>query len=236
MDLDGREGPAIGLVPQAPDLAHAGGLPALPAVSPEQLAECIRLFGLRPLIDQPQVPCEVYEILQARVPTVRHIPQGAQMAVSQALAGIVQAYCTHKSVPALWQLVAFAKLVLRPAPGKGKPSAEDMALLIRHRIGRLLKGDLMALWVETCAQYPQGSERRRTSSNSHRRTDPNKAGPLTQQQLDRVRQLLSDGAAKKALQLLNSAGVHDPSDPMVLARLQELHPPPHVLLSRNWCP
>ena len=88
----------------------------------------------------------------------------------------------------------------------------------------------MALWVETCAQYPPIQAGKRTSRTPPRGADPSQAGPLSQQQLDRVRQLLSDGAGKKALQLLNSAGLHDPSDPHVLARLKELHPPPHEQL------
>jgi hypothetical protein len=48
--------------------------------------------------------------------------------------------------------------------------------------------------------------------------------PLSSDQLQRVRQLLSEGAAKKALQLLDSVGTHDPWDPFVWNRLQELHP------------
>jgi hypothetical protein len=39
----------------------------------------------------------------------------------------------------------------------------------------------------------------------------------------RIRQLFAEGAAKKALQLLNSTGSHDPYEPHVWSKLQELH-------------
>ena len=40
----------------------------------------------------------------------------------------------------------------------------------------------------------------------------------------RVRELVAEGASKKALQLLTSSGIHDSSDPGVLQRLGMLHP------------
>ena len=40
----------------------------------------------------------------------------------------------------------------------------------------------------------------------------------------RVRELVAEGASKKALQLLTSSGIHDSSDPGLLRRLGMLHP------------
>ena len=47
---------------------------------------------------------------------------------------------------------------------------------------------------------------------------------LSSDQLARVRQLLAEGAAKKALQSLTSEGSHDPTNPFIWNRLLELHP------------
>ena len=211
------------------DLAHGTGLPPLPSLNPEQLVESIRVFGLRPLVGNTHPPCEIETLLKARIPTMRHIPNAIQREASQALAGAIQSYCSQKDTGSLWLLISFAKLILRPVAGKGKNPGDQTAVILRQRIGRFLKGDTHGLWNDACAQYPDainggtGPKRQRASHPPPRGEHP---CPLTQSQLDRVRQLLADGAAKKALQLLNSSGVHDPTDPTVLQRLEALHPPP----------
>lgn len=209
------------------DIAHASALSTVhPLLDPQCLIESIRLFGMRPLGEHLLAPTDLPTLLGARVPTIRHVPNAAQRDVSQGLAGVIQAYCAQKSLPALWQMLGFAKLILRPAPGRKKTSGEELTLLLRSRLDRLTKGDMAGLWQDVLAQYPTALQPRKSGEQRGGQSSKPGDGPLTQAQLDRVRQLLSEGAAKKALQLLNSVGVHDPSDASVWKTLEDLHPQP----------
>ena len=204
------------------DIAHATTLLMPPLMTPAQMADSIRFFGMRPLSQHLIAPTDILTMLGARIPTIRHVPNAAQRDVSQALAGVIQAYCSDRGPATLWQMLAFAKMILRPAPGKKEVPSEQLVVLLRHRISRLQKGDLHGLWGEACSQFPQTANG--VTDRAQPRRQGSTEGPLSPQQLDRVRQLLSEGAAKKALQLLNSAGTHDPNDVKVWARLEELHP------------
>ena len=96
---------------------------------------------------------------------------------------------------------------------------------VQRRLRLFLRADLETLWKEALEEHPDSLNAGggvQTRQRKRQRVAPDR--PLSSEQLTRIRQQLAEGAAKKALQLLNSVGSHDPWDPHVWNRLKELHP------------
>ena len=171
-------------------------------------------------------------ILGIRAPTVRHLPAALQDDVSMALGGAISRYCRSPSTDHLFAILAFPKLVLRSPMLRGPRARDNMFLAIKGRLRAFMQGELMALCEELLRDTgPLTTAGPETRSRKRARLEatPSAIPPRT---LDRVRQLVGEGAARKALDTLLSTGTHDPTDPAVLHKLRSLHPQaPQPILS-----
>ena len=157
----------------------------------------------------------------AKVSTIRHLPAAILVEVGNALGCCIHTYCRNPTLPAMFALQGFAKLILRPARTVGKYSTDQTVDAVRQRLALLQKGDLESLWTMLKDDRSDGvgtrvAKRRRTTV----------VDELPQGFVRRLENLVAEGAPKKALTILSSAGAHDPNDPEVWAKLRELHPGP----------
>ena len=220
--------PAQVAPPPEVDLAD----PGIPRAAP------IRLVATRAVLLPARLPMPVKDILALRAPTIRHVPSKVQGLVSEALAAAVNHYLRDPSDVALFALLAFPKLTLRPVNVRGKFSVDMSAATISTRVQRFLQGDLEALCEEVTREADSLEVGVETRSKKRARTGgSSESEPINPNVLRRVRQLVAEGAPRKALQVLNSSGIHDPEDPAVWKKLQQLHPdrnppePSHLSLS-----
>ena len=77
--------------------------------------------------------------------------------------------------------------------------------------------DYAALWKETVADLPRAPRKRQSPSKDAPKVPDSKL-------VDKMRALISEGAPRKALNLLLSDGLHSMEDQAVRKRLGELHP------------
>ena len=68
---------------------------------------------------------------------------------------------------------------------------------------------------------------KRPSRQSTQQTTPNPGcqTQITSALIEQMRGLISEGCPRKALNLLLSSGIHSSSNPEVMKKLQDLHPP-----------
>ena len=141
-----------------------------------------------------------------------------------ALGGCIARYSAEPTFPNLFAILGLPKLTLRTRLVRGKFSHDHMISTIRVRIQKFVEGNLAELWAELLQEMdrllPRGAETRHRKRA--RRPDDADAIPATT--LRRMRQLVGDGASRKAMDVLLTPGSHDPNDPQVLARLRALNP------------
>ena len=161
-----------------------------------------------------------YEVLGLRVSTIRHIPANLQEHWSRTQAAILDAFCTDPSDLLLWGLIAMPKRTLRVTKTRGKNAANHQQELIRSRLRQFEQGEWQAMWatLKTECSAPEGPE---TRSAKRARTDVQSANSAA---VRRAQKCLAEGSPGKALQQLTSPGLHDPRDPAVWDKLQQLHP------------
>jgi hypothetical protein len=203
----------------APDLAHGGDC-GVEVQAVDQAGNGVRI-NTRPLLGALQCPSPLplMALLQLRVTTVRHLPSVLQGDVSSALGAAIARYCSSATDEHLFAVLGFPKLVLRAQASKGRKGHETQILGIAKRF---MAGDLLSLWTDLQSQddrsgAPETRSRKRARVELDEGAIP---APLAQ----RMRQLVGEGATRKALDLLLSTGTHDPEDPEVIARLRALHP------------
>ena len=169
---------------------------------------------------RPRIPpASVLDILRCRVPTLRHVPGGLQADVTRILAGTIEGYVASPCPSSLFGVLAFPKLVLRPVRVRGKHAAQQQEAALRLRLGLFERGEWGQLWEALTKDLnPPGVA---TRAAKRARGDGPGAEEASRR---RVEALVADGAPGKALQNLLSSGVHDSSDPAVLAKLRELNP------------
>ena len=219
--------------------AHVAPAPEVDLAEPGQPSSGpIRVVATRAVQLPGQLPMSILDMLAIRAPTIRHVPSKVQGLVSEALASAINQYLRDPSDIALFALLAFPKLTLRPVNVRGKFSVDLSAATIQTRVSRFLQGDLDALCDEVAKEAESLAAGVETRSKKRARTGgASESEPINPNVLRRVRQLVAEGAPRKALQVLNSTGIHDPEDPAVWRKLQQLHPdrappePSHLTLS-----
>ena len=161
-----------------------------------------------------------YEVLRLRVSTIRHIPAVLQEHWSRTQAAILDTFCANPSEILLWGLVAMPKLVLRVTKTRGKNAANHQQDLIRSRLHQFEQGEWQTMWatLKAEASTPEGPE---TRAGKRARTEIHATNSAA---VRRAQQCLAEGSPGKALQQLTSPGLHDPKDPAVWEKLQQLHP------------
>ena len=87
-------------------------------------------------------------------------------------------------------------MVLRVVPSRGKHAKADVVSALQRRLRLFLLSDIQTLWTEALQENPTALGGVQTRAQKKARPAPK--GPLSAAQLDRVRQLLSEGAAKKS--------------------------------------
>ena len=171
------------------------------------------------------VPCDMQSLLRSRIFTVKHVPAGSQAKVSAALAGIIAAYCADPCEAHLFGMMAFPKLVLRTAPAKGSRGPEHLRTVLEHRLQLFCDGGYQTLWDHALRDNCNALNFNAATARAVKRQRTGGGEQVSDRTLDRVRELVAEGASKKALQLLTSTGIHDSSDPLVIQQLRKLHPP-----------
>ena len=175
------------------------------------------------------IPCGLQALLQCRIFTVKHVPAGCQGKVTSVLAGTLSAYCNDPCEARLFGVLAFPKLVLRTVPVKGNNATEQLVLALEQRLHLFQCGDYQSLWDQAMRDNPNANTFSAPVTRAAKRQKTG-AGPPAERTLARVRELVAEGASKKALQLLTSTGIHDSSDPAVIEHLKRLHPAPDAPL------
>ena len=207
------------------DLAHGGEFP--PTNPPQDPAGNHIRITTRPAMGPLTMPPNVTpsDILKLRVSVIRHLPSGLQAEFSTALGGSVGRYAVDPSLANLFAVLALPKLTMRSPVVKGRFSHEHLVSTIRTRLRTFISGDLKTLWEDLAAEQdrllPQGAQtraRKRARLSQH-------ADAIPAATLRRMRQLVAEGASRKAVDVLMTPGSHDSSDPHVLAKLRSLNPP-----------
>ena len=154
---------------------------------------------------------------------------GCQGKVTSVLAGTLSAYCNDPCEARLFGVLAFPKLVLRTVPVKGNNATEQLVLALEQRLHLFQCGDYQSLWDPAMRDNPNANTFSAPVTRAAKRQKTG-AGAPAERTLARVRELVAEGASKKALQLLTSTGIHDSSDPAVIEHLKRLHPAPDAPL------
>lgn len=227
-DVEPNPGPVKRSLPVEPqedlDLAHLDHLPS-PSITtvPAPEGHLVDLAsGTQP---DPAVtgiaPVTIETVLALRPPILRHLPSRVTRDFTECLTWAVDRYCTTPTLDALFGILALPKLCLRTLPVKGRVSLSDIELTVIRRLQSFRRGDWEALWRElhTEQQLRTGVVETRAAKKARLAADT-----FDKHTLIRTRQLVSDGAAAKAVQSLSSEGVHQATDPAVLKKLRDLHP------------
>ena len=170
------------------------------------------------------LPCDLQTLLKCRLFSVKHVPAGCQERVTSVLAGTISAYCRDPCEAWLFGLLAFPKLVLRTAPSKGSRASEHLQAAMDLRLQLFCLGHYKQLWDQALRECPNANTFTAPVTRAAKRQKTGGGEKLSERTVNRVRELVGEGASKKALQLLTSSGIHDSSDPAVIRRLRELHP------------
>ena len=140
------------------------------------------------------------------------------------LAGTISAYCKDPCEKRLFGLLAFPKLVMRTAPSKGSHAPEHLLAALELRLHLFCLGHYQQLWDQALRENANADTFSAPVARAAKRQKTGERAKLSGRTVNRVRELVGEGASKKALQLLTSSGIYDSSDPTVLRRLGELHP------------
>ena len=208
------------------DLAHQWQVPA--ALSQTTAAgneESVRIRTAAALLS-PSLPVlfSCTDILQARVPTVRHVPAAIQGDFSALLADAITQYCLLPSMDNLIRVLALPKLVLRAVNLRGKNSRDQLDAILRARMHTFRRGDLQQLWEDLSKDVGGNLTGARPETRAQKKARTTDDG-ISADTLRLVTRHVADGAPRKGLDVLLSHGTHVPADPSVISRLQALHPP-----------
>jgi hypothetical protein len=168
-------------------------------------------------------PLPFREVLGTRAPTVAHMPAALQRLVSAEFARTIADYCDSPDYGGLFSILAFPKLVMRAPKLAGRNAATHAEAAIQDRLNRFIGGDVLGLTLELLKEHPVDPPGTSTRAAKRARLGSDEA-VIAPEKLRRIRQLLAEGAPRKALDVLTSRGSLDPTDPTVLAALRRLHP------------
>ena len=168
-------------------------------------------------------PVDTLQLLQLRVPIIRHIPGRALRAFAEVLAWAIDRYCSDPTADALFGALALPKLCLRTTPARGKHAASEVESSILHRLDLFRQGQWFTLWGEAAKERAQldlvvetRAQKRARQEDLGRHIDPGA--------LRRTRTLVGEGAPAKAIQSLLSDGLLQAADPQTMRKLEALHP------------
>ena len=219
MQLDGGEPLEVAF--EDVDLAHPHVPQAAQAGDVRVAADAAGNLGCRVMLALPaalvvvQAPFGFGELLSTRVATVKHVPTQVQGDWERALVACLNLYVDRRDLDSLFRLLSLPKLTLGQPRVKGRHSKDHTVCVLRDRLRKFMAGELRPLWDEVLAQ---------AEANRHGVGTRAAAGDAPKKRASRARHLLGEGAPGKALQALLSEGVHDSSDPAILAKLVQLHP------------
>lgn len=172
---------------------------------------------------EPTVGPSVAEILELRLPTIRHIPQGARAAVGRALGTLLRDSVVSPSWDATRRLFLLPKYVLQ-TPGRwGKRHRRANTKQIIDRASAIVDLPLERIWKSLSED--KGNSRP-VRKKRHRDADSGTLEEYDGVLEAQVQALLSEGALGKAAKHLTSEGIHDVSSIGVLDTLKSLHPQP----------
>ena len=101
-------------------------------------------------------------IVQARIPTLQHVPKGARdfwaRVFNESLSSNIQ---DPEDLPGWTRLFMLSKCVLANPANGHKLRWQDILQLVKSRLRRWLSGDLASLWSETLACIPSQPSRRK---------------------------------------------------------------------------
>ena len=143
------------------------------------------------------VPCDMQSLLRSRIFTVKHVPAGSQSKVSAALAGIISPYCADPCEAHLFGMMAFPKLVLRTAPAKGSRGPEHLLTVLEHRLQLFCDGGYQTLWDHALRDNSNALNFNSTTTRAVKRQRTGGGERVPDRTLDRVRELVADGASKR---------------------------------------
>ena len=163
-------------------------------------------------------PVPLREVFSLNAPTLRHVPGGARPRVQLAFSRALRALVSQLDAISFWQVMAFPKLVLRATGDPRTHQGLDVSQVVLNRLDLWEAGFFADLWGQAKKDVEKPLKKGAPSK-------PN----LSKKQVDEkmvasMRSLVSDGAPRKALNLLTSDGLHSVADPAILTKLQALHP------------
>ena len=151
-------------------------------------------------------------ITTARIFTVKRIPRVARLLWADVLTKTLQGAANDPDDDKRWRILfALPKLCLRlpRRGGKKKQKAFDVAPFIMENLQKAKAGEWITLWQQTQgADKPKSGAATRDGKSVVR---------------DRVVSLVEDGEFAKAVEALDSHGMHKMDD-VVLATLRKKHP------------
>jgi hypothetical protein len=170
-----------------------------------------------PAIQPPTVGHPILNIVKIPTQSIRHIPACIRSQIATTLANLLHNYSLHASDDNLWLLWCFPKLVLRaPArSGKNHQRAAEQEIIRRLGLWHANQFDMLVQEMITSHQRPRT---RGTNSQKTGQLD------LDSGKMHRIRTLVEDGAASKAVNSLLSLGVLDANESGTRNTLIGLHP------------
>ena len=177
----------------------------------------------------------VSDIMQAKVPTLQHVPKGARAKWAKVLSACLSDVCNNPEDDCTWARVFMAaKCLLYSPPSGHRLHWREILKLVKSRIDRWLAGDLAALWSEAVSGGQSLLKRTGSSRESYQRNH----------HIRRAKQAVQDGQYRKAIEALSSNGLDPPSsdiqNEMLLKHPQTAPPtlpsgpvPPPISLSES---
>lgn len=153
-------------------------------------------------------------ILEASVPTSRHVPKSARNVWAETLAATIdEVNRTPEDIAAWKRLLMLPRCVLAAPKRSGKAHHRELSSSVTTHLRRWQNGEIMELWAESHGHDRRGQvKRRKVSEPSQREANARRARTACQ-----------DGQYGKAVQALMSDGLADATDE-TLAELLRVHP------------
>ena len=160
-------------------------------------------------------------ILQAPVPTLKHIPKGVRDRWARVLGDCFSSICDNPDDLAPWSLVLMvSKCILSSPPLGHRLRWREISKLVKARISRWQAGEFSTLWKEALDGGWSLQKRSKALGPSQQRSN----------NIRRAKQAVQDGQYSKAIKALTSDGLADHSAAIVQEMLSK-HPqvPPPAL-------
>ena len=118
---------------------------------------------------------------------------------------------SHPNDSTLFGVLGFPKLILRPPRSVERVPDENLTAVLKQRVEFLRQGDWDRLWADLLKDGPPA----RTQPDRAAKRPREDEGVIPDSLQRRIQQAVADGTPQKAVQMLHSVGIHEPSDPKV---------------------